>query len=108
MHLKNATLWGEDLYSYLDELYRFRATFCVIFLSKQYEKKLWTNHERKVAQAKAFSENRTYILPIRIDDTEISGIPPTVGYLRWSEEAVDTIVKMILRKLKEYTDRTDG
>jgi len=106
---EKAMLWGEDLFSYLDELYRFRATFCVVFISKQYAKKLWTNHERKAAQAKAFSDNRTYILPIRIDDTEVPGIPPTIGYLSWGDESIENIANMIQRKLENNrNDRTNG
>jgi len=97
---EKAKLWGEDLFSYLDELYRFRSRLCVIFISRQYSKKLWTNHERKAAQAKAFTENRAYILPIRLDDTEIPGLPPTIGYLNWDEERVEIIAEMIIQKLK--------
>ena len=98
---EKSNLWGEDLYSYLSDLYRFRATYCVMFLSKHYAGKLWTNHERKAAQERAFQDNRTYILPIRIDDTEIPGMLSTVGYLRWDEEDLASIAKMIVRKLRK-------
>ena len=74
-------LWGKDLYVHLDEIYRKESRYCVIFASAHYEKKLWTNHERKSAQARAFSEHSEYILPARFDDTEIPGIPPTIGYI---------------------------
>jgi hypothetical protein len=97
---QKSELWGADLYSYLSDLYRFRATFCVMFLSKDYAKKLWTNHERAAAQERAFKDNRTYILPIRVDDTEIPGILSTVGYLRWDDEDTESIVDMIVNKLK--------
>jgi hypothetical protein len=103
---EKAALWGEDLFSYLDELYRFRAIFCVMFISKQYAEKLWTNHERKAAQAKAFTENRAYILPIKLDDTDIPGMPPTVGYLSWDSESVENIAAIILMKLREYKSKT--
>ena len=76
-----AQLWGKNLYDYLSSVYKDRARYCVMFLSQHYERKLWTNHERQLAQARAFQENREYILPVRLDDTEIPGIPPTVGYL---------------------------
>ena len=98
---EKSALWGKDLYSYLDDLYRFRATFCVVFISEQYAKKLWTNHERKSAQAKAFSENRVYILPIKIDETDVPGISPTVGYLSWDDESIESIADLIQRKLEK-------
>jgi TIR domain-containing protein len=93
-------LWGVDLYSYLSELYRFKAKYCVMFISRDYAKKIWTNHERKAAQARAFEDNRIYILPIRIDDTEVPGILPTVGYLRWEDENPESIANLIAEKLQ--------
>jgi hypothetical protein len=93
------TLWGADLYSYLSDLYRIRSEYCVMFLSRYYAKKVWTNHERKAAQARAFEDSRTYILPIRLDDTEVSGILPTVGYLRWDDETPASIATLISKKL---------
>ena len=76
-----AELWGSNLYDYLSSVYRDRAEYCVMFLSEYYAQKVWTNHERESAQARAFEENREYILPVRLDDTEIPGILSTVGYL---------------------------
>ena len=96
---QKAELWGQDLYSYLSDLYRLRAKYCVMFISEHYSHKLWTNHERKSAQERAFKENQTYILPIRIDNTEIPGLLSTVGYLNWNNESIDSIVDLIINKL---------
>ena len=74
-------LWGKDLYSHLADVYQNAARFCVLFASKNYARKIWTNHERKNAQARALLENREYILPVRFDDTKIPGLPNTVGYI---------------------------
>jgi hypothetical protein len=94
-------LWGKNLYDYLSEVYREKSKFCLMLLSKHYKDKLWTNHERKSAQARAFRENREYILPIKIDDTEILGIPETVGYLDIRNHKVDDIIELIMKKLME-------
>jgi hypothetical protein len=66
---------------HLDEVYRNRARYCVVFLSQHYSRKVWTNHERESAQARAFEEHSEYILPVRLDKTEVPGIRPTTGYL---------------------------
>ena len=96
---EKATLWGKDLYTYLSDLYQNQARYCAMFLSRHYAEKLWTNHERQAAQARAFSENNEYILPIRLDDTEIPGLPPTLGYLSWPQETAETIADAIAAKL---------
>ncbi|MBE9593850.1 MAG: TIR domain-containing protein, partial [Proteobacteria bacterium] len=78
---EQAELWGVDLYQHFQSVYRDKAQYCVVFLSESYAKKPWTRHELKQAQARAFMEHKVYILPVRIDDTEIPGINETIGYI---------------------------
>ncbi|MCE2413285.1 TIR domain-containing protein [Candidatus Poribacteria bacterium] len=99
-------LWGKNLYDYLSSVYKDRARYCVMFLSKHYERKLWTNHERQLAQAKAFQENREYILPVRLDDTEIPGIPPTVGYLDLRSMTIEEVYEALDKKLSGTIPKT--
>lgn len=92
-------LWGKDLYSHLSEVYNKCGRYCVMFLSENYAKKQWPTLERKNAQARAFKENREYILPIRIDDTEIPGIPDTVGYQDLRLKTIEEIYSSLKQKL---------
>lgn len=94
-----AELWGQDLYAYLDDLYRNRARYCVMFISRHYAKKVWTNHERQSAQARAFKENTAYILPARFDATEIPGDRPTTGYLDIRRRTPAAVATKVLEKL---------
>src|SRR5678816_4281356 len=63
-----ANLWGKNLADHLSDLYLNRAKFCVMLISRHYVEKMWTNHERQAAQARAIRENKEYILPIRLGD----------------------------------------
>jgi len=92
-------LWGKDLYTHLDDVYRNKARYCIIFVSKHYREKLWTNHERESAQARAFTENEEYILPARFDDTEIPGIRPAVGYIPLRNVAPQEFVELVCQKV---------
>lgn len=96
---EKAELWGKDLYQHLDSVYGEQAAYCIILLSKHYAKKLWTRHELKQAQARAFRDKREYILPLRLDDTEVPGITETVGYINLREESIETVVSAVLKKL---------
>src|SRR5271157_946250 len=79
---EKADLWGKDLYVHLSEIYQNEAQYCILFASKDYALKNWTSHERQNAQARALGEKgNEYILPVRFDDTDIPGIPATIGYL---------------------------
>ena len=101
-----AQLWGKNLYDYLSSVYKDRARYCVMFLSEHYGRKLWTNHERQNAQARAFQENREYILPVRLDDTEIPGILPTVGYLDLRSMTIEEVYEVLVKKLADTTSQT--
>ena len=96
-------LWGKNLYEYLDSIYREKSRYCVMFFSSSYAKKIWANHERKSAQARAIQEKGDYILPARFDKTEIPGIIPTVGYIDLSSLEPEEFGKLIIEKLKKGT-----
>ena len=105
---EKSTLWGKNLYTYLSDVYQNKARYCVMFLSKHYAAKLWTNHERESAQARAFKENEEYILPIRLDNTEIPGIPSTIAYLSCPPETAETIADAIMAKLGTSLDKGES
>lgn len=97
--LEKADLWGKDLYEHLISIYKDNSKYCLMLLSDSYSKKLWTTHERKAAQARAFKENKEYILPLKLDDTEVPGILETTGYLDYRSETDMSVAKLILKKL---------
>jgi hypothetical protein len=104
---EQATLWGKDLYEHLDYVYQRAARYCVLFASEHYARKVWTNHERRSAQARALQENREYILPVRFDDTEIPGLRSTVAYIDARSTTQDELTNLILEKLDRASDQMD-
>ena len=98
---EQASLWGKDLYQHFQTVYRDSARFCVILMSASYAAKLWTRHELKQAQARAFQENKDYILPLRIDDAEVLGISPMIGYLDVRNIPLPVVVRHIIDKLAQ-------
>lgn len=93
------TLWGRDLYAHLQDVYCRRARYAVVFISRHYKKKLWPNHERASAQARALRERREYILPARFDGTKIPGILGTTGYLDLEGVEPRELAEMVRQKL---------
>lgn len=92
-------LWGKDLYQHLDRIYRRAARICVIFISKHYVRKRWTNQELRSAQARAFEQNQEYILPFRFDETEVPGLLPTIGYIESANKSAKNCAEIIVKKL---------
>lgn len=92
-------LWGKNLYEHLSEIYSKKCIYTVIFISKHYAEKLWTTHERKSAQARAFTDNKEYILPARFDDTDIPGILPTTGFIDLRAQIPESFAELIQEKI---------
>ncbi len=94
-----AEMWGEDLVEFLDAVYRKRSRYAVLFLSRHYAEKVWPREERRSALARATEERAAYVLPIRLDDTEVPGFRPTVHYLDARRIGIEGIVRTLIAKL---------
>ena len=94
-------MWGKDLFEYLEKIYRNDSRYCVIFISKDYIKKVYTNHERRSALAKALQKKDEYILPVRFDDTPVPGILPTVNYIDLTQKKPSELGQMIIDKIRK-------
>jgi len=93
-------LWGVNLIDYLTSVYFERARFCIMFISSAYVKKMWTGLERQAMQAGALMSKIGAILPVRLDDSEVPGFLPTVGYLDYRKEGTDSIVAATVARLR--------
>jgi hypothetical protein len=92
-------LWGKNLTIFFDEIFRKKARYCVMFVSKEYQARKWTSHEARSAQARALEEKgNEYILPIRMDETELEGLLPTIGYVPIAT-GIEKIGAMLIKKL---------
>jgi hypothetical protein len=95
-----ADLWGKDLYQEFHRIYGEQSKFFVPFISKNYIEKNWPKHELKQAQARDFKSKDDYILPLRIDDTQVPGLNDTVDYLDLRVYSIDQIAKICMQKLE--------
>ena len=93
-------LWGEKLSQHFKETYGTNTRFVIIFVSEHYALKDWTDFEFSIALNEAKTRKREFILPIRIDNTNIVGLHNDVGYLDLNKESVESIVEIIRKKLK--------
>lgn len=96
---EQANLWGRNLQLHLTELYRVRARYCIVLVSANYVTSRWTKVEIEAALAREFERGETYILPLRLDDTELSALLPVRGFVDTRQESFEGIVTMVKSKL---------
>jgi hypothetical protein len=95
------TLWGKDLAVALDDIYRKRTRYVVIFISAAYAKKAWTTFEKGSALAGAIARvGEDFILPARFDDTDIPGLVPTIAYIELRNHTPQTFAVLVANKVR--------
>lgn len=92
-------MWGKDLVSFLEEVFREKARFCLMFLSRDYEQKRWPSWEGRAALTRVVSGKEGYLLPVRFDDTPFPGLPPAIKYLDGSALSPDELADGVVAKL---------
>lgn len=92
-------MWGEELTEFFPDVYERRSRFVVMFISKDYASKAWTNLERRSVLLKAMNSNAPYLLPVRLDSTELPGVRSSIAYLDGLREGPDGVVAGVLHKL---------
>jgi TIR domain len=92
-------LWSGDLPVIFDAIYRERSRFCVIFTSLDYLTGMWTLLERRSALSRMAVQRGSYLLPVRFDDTEILGIPTTMGYIDARRKDALELAELIIEKV---------
>lgn len=95
-------LWGKDLYTFLADIYSNKAKYAIVFVSQNYVKKHWTKHEFKFINERMFKSETEYLLPVFLDDTKLSGIPETQGYL--TNRTPYEVAVMFAKKINKNVD----
>ena len=93
------TLWGKNLGEELQSVYEDKSGCVVIFISKAWVEKAWPRHERRAALSRAVQEPGEYLLPVRIDNTPVPGLPDSVSYLQAKDYSPAELASTIAQKL---------
>jgi hypothetical protein len=92
-------LWGKDLAAHLGKVYSEDSHFVVMFISKHYVEKAWPAHERQHALSRTLRGDTERILPVRLDGSEVPGLPSTIGYLDVRVLTPEKLAELIRQKL---------
>ncbi len=98
-------LWGANGADAFHQIYYRKSQFCVVFLSKRYLASDWCNYERQFIVARAKEQREPYLLVIRLDNSEMLGLPPTTIYMDRRSMPLDRIAYLLLEKLGKADQR---
>jgi hypothetical protein len=99
---EQAQLWGQNLLEVFDETYRSRAHRVLMFVSEAYARKNWPTAERRFALEGAMESKGPYILPVRLDDTRVPGLPATTAYVDGRAKTGVEVADLTIEHLREH------
>lgn len=96
-----AALWGKNLAEHLGEIYSKKARYCVLFVSRHSVTKPWTRLERQHIQGRVLHDEAEYLLPLRLDDSEVPGLSDVIAHLDARSRTPAEIADLIIQKLDQ-------
>lgn len=101
---QQAQLWGKDIRAKLSEIYANEALYMVIFLSKSYPERDWTDFELSIGKDAAEKRTTEYLLPLRLDDVNVIGIHSTIGYIDLNQAGVERTADILTEKVNAQSE----
>lgn len=101
---QQSQMWGENLIEYFKEIYYSKSKFCIMFISRDYLRKMWPAHERRSANARDLEQFGKYILPVIFEKVDVPGLDKYKGYLDARILGPEEVAKAFLEKL-DYEQR---
>lgn len=93
-------LWGADLRLKLADVYANDAQYMIVFLSKYYPEKDWTNFELEVGREARGKRTEIYLLPVVMDDVHVIGLSQNVGYIDLRRCSVGDLANTMIEKIE--------
>lgn len=97
---KQSHLWGKNLVEYFQKVYYSKSKFCIMFISRDYLRKMWPVHERKNATARDLEQFGEYILPVIFERVNVPGLDKHRGYLNAKKLTPEMIAQSFLEKFE--------
>lgn len=95
---------GRSLTEYLESVFSAHSLHCVMLVSEHYVRKPYPSHERRAALSRALTD-AGYIIPVRLDESKIPGLPDDTCYLNYRTISFTKLINVIARRID---DRVDG
>ena len=92
-------IWGENLVEYLDHAYRERGAYVLVLISGAYRERAFTRVERRAAFDRMIQDASAYLLPVKVDESWLDGLPTSTAYIDLRIVGVLGVCELLVRKI---------
>jgi hypothetical protein len=89
---------GENGVDYLREVYSERSRYCIVVISKEYDKGVWPKIEREIIVARQAMLGHGILLPVLTDDHMPKWLLPTRIHFDLRSRPFDELIKILVKK----------
>ena len=82
-----------------------RTRYVIPFISKSYVQKDWTQFEFDTAKREQKKRRSEFILPVRLDDSRLLGLPDQVVTIDARERTIAQIARLVIEKCRSIQYR---
>jgi len=86
---------GQDGTLYLRRIYSQDSRYCVVFISKHYDSREWTQLEREAIQARELKGERGVLIPVKLDHHSPEWLPATRIHFDLSSRPVADLIRLL-------------
>jgi len=90
---------GRDGADYLSRVYFAEARCCIALISQAYDQRSWAQLERRSAQAREFSTEPGFLIPVLIDGYRPLWLLPTRIYFDLKTRTLSELVTLLIRRM---------
>lgn len=98
-------LWGKRLSTWFKKKYGKSSRFVLVFISRHYPVKDWTDFEFSIAKEEENKRKSEFILPVILDETKFAGLASDKAYLDWNVDGIDKIADCLVEKVMATTSK---
>lgn len=97
---------GRDGSEYLNHVFLNDSRYCIALLSHDYEKHVWSQLERRAAQARELEEGTGFLIPVLLDDVRPEWLLPTKIFFDLNQRPLTELVSILARKIEGRAPET--
>lgn len=98
-------LWGKNLRQRLAEVYSQEALYMLVLISAQYPEKDWSAFELDVGKGAVRKRTEEYLLPVRLDDTDLVGLSKDVGWVDIRHSTPEAVAQLLSEKIEAQDNK---
>lgn len=92
-------LWGKNLRQRLSEVYSLEALYMLVLISRHYPEKDWSAFELDIGKGAAKKRTQEYLLPVRLDDTDLVGLSKDVTWMDLRQSTPEQVARALADKI---------